>query len=43
MLPKARDFLIHARITVLRALHHGKPPPESSPRRKAAKKYRIVK
>jgi hypothetical protein len=32
-----------ARIGIMRALHHGKPAPESVPRRKAAKKYRVVR
>ena len=30
------------RIAVLKALNHGKPSPASEPRRKAAKKHRII-
>jgi hypothetical protein len=32
-----------ARIAMLRALHHGEPDPEITPRRKRAKRYRIVR
>jgi hypothetical protein len=39
---EGRDFLIHARIAMLKALNHGKPDPTTTPRRKAAKKYKIV-
>jgi hypothetical protein len=35
--------LMHARIGMLTALDHGKPAPTQPPRRKAVKKYRIVK
>jgi hypothetical protein len=37
-----RDFLMHARIVVLQAIHHDDPTPAPSPRKGAAK-YRIVK
>jgi hypothetical protein len=35
--------LIHARIGMLKALSHGKPEPAPTPRRKAVKKYKIVR
>jgi hypothetical protein len=38
---EGRDFLMHARIGMMRALYRNLPPPE--PRRKRAKAYRIVK
>jgi hypothetical protein len=37
---EGRDFRMHARIAVLRALNHGRPDP--APRRKRAKAYRIL-
>jgi hypothetical protein len=40
---EGRNFIMHARIAVLKALNHGKPSPASEPRRKAFKKYRIVR
>jgi hypothetical protein len=40
---EGRNFIMHARIAVLRALHHDKPAPDTPPRRKAVKKYRIAK
>lgn len=39
---EGRDFLMHARIGMLRALNHGKPDPASAPRRKRAKTYKII-
>lgn len=39
---EGRDFLFHARIAVLQALNHGKPPPVE-PRKKAAKAFRIIR
>lgn len=39
---EGRDFLMHAHIAVLKALHHGKPAPPAS-RRKRAKTYRILR
>lgn len=32
-----------AHMAVLKAMWHGKEPPETEPRRKAAKRYRIVR
>jgi hypothetical protein len=43
MAAEDRGPMMHAHIGMLQALSHGKPSPESSPRRKAAKKYRIAK
>ena len=40
---EGRNFIMHARIAVLKALNHGKPSPASEPRRKAVKKYRVVR
>jgi hypothetical protein len=40
---EGRDFLLHARVAVLRALNHGKPNPELVPRQKQAKAYRIIR
>lgn len=40
---EGHDFLMHARIAMLRALNHGRPRPATEPRRKAAKTYRIVR
>jgi hypothetical protein len=37
------DFLMHARMGLLRALNHGKPVPAITPRGKPAKAYRIVR
>jgi len=31
-----------ARIAILRALNHRKPDPEITPRRKRAKRYRVI-
>jgi hypothetical protein len=39
---EGRDFLMHARIAMLRALNHGKPAPAPE-RKKLVKKYRIVR
>jgi hypothetical protein len=39
---EGRDFLMHARIGMLRALNAGKPNPDVTPRAKKAKAYRIV-
>ena len=38
---EGRNFAMHARIAVLRALNHGLPDPKTEPRRKAVK-HRIV-
>jgi hypothetical protein len=43
MAAEDRGPLMHARIAMLQALSHGKPAPTQLPRRKAVKKYRIVK
>nr|WP_249149150.1 hypothetical protein [Bradyrhizobium manausense] len=32
-----------ARIGIMRALNSGKPPPDSGPRRKKAKAYRVIR
>ena len=40
---EGRDFLMHARIEMLRALNAGKPNPDVTPRGKKAKAYRIVR
>ncbi|WP_334410421.1 hypothetical protein [Bradyrhizobium sp. AZCC 1721] len=39
---EGRDFLMHGRIGVLRALNAGKPNPDVTPRVKRAKAYRIA-
>jgi hypothetical protein len=40
---EGQDFLMHARIAMLKALHHGQPPPEPGPRRKRARAYKILR
>lgn len=40
---EGRDFPMHARVAMLRAINHGKPDPEMPPRRKAVKRYRIIR
>jgi hypothetical protein len=40
---EGRNFTMHARIAVLKALNHGLPDPKTEPRRKAIKKHRIVR
>jgi hypothetical protein len=40
---EGRNFITHARIAVLKALNHGEPEPKTEPRRKAVKKYGIVR
>jgi hypothetical protein len=42
MAAEDRGPMMHAHIGLLQALNHGKPASDT-PRRKAAKKYRIVK
>jgi len=37
---EGRDLLFHARVAVLRALHHDEPDP--TPRRKQAKSYTAI-
>jgi hypothetical protein len=39
---EGRDFLLHARVGVLRALNAGKPNPDVTPRGKKSKAYRIA-
>lgn len=36
------DVLL-ARVGMLKAMNHGKPEPAKEPRRKAAKKYRVIR
>jgi hypothetical protein len=40
---EGRNFSMHARIAVLRALNHGLPDPKTEPRRRAVKKYRMIR
>lgn len=40
---EGRDFLMHARIAVLRSLNHDRPPPEPAKRRKPARRYTILR
>lgn len=40
---EGRGPLLHASIGMNKALNFGKPEPEKAPRRKAVKKYRIVR
>ncbi|MFY9952029.1 hypothetical protein [Bradyrhizobium sp.] len=40
---EGRNFIMHARIAVLKALNHGLPDPKTEPRRKRAKANRIVR
>jgi hypothetical protein len=40
---EGRDFVMHARIGMLRALNHGKPAPAPEPRRKLVKTYQVIK
>ncbi|MGB6396498.1 MAG: hypothetical protein WBF73_12530 [Bradyrhizobium sp.] len=40
---EGRNFIMHARIAVLKALNHGLPDPKTEPRRKAVKKHRIIR
>ena len=40
---EGRDFLMHARIAMLQAIHHGQPEPRRKAVKKRAKKYRIVR
>lgn len=43
MAAEGRGPMLHARIAMLRAMHHGKPKPEKEPRRKAVKVMRIIR
>lgn len=40
---EGRDFLMHARIAMLRAINHGRPPPGPRRRGKRAKAYRVIR
>ena len=40
---EGRNFVMHARIAVLRALNHSLPDPKTEPRRKVLKKHRIIR
>ncbi|SIO51867.1 hypothetical protein SAMN05443247_07068 [Bradyrhizobium erythrophlei] len=40
---EGRDLLFHARVAVLRALHHDEPDPAATPRRKQTKRYKVVR
>jgi hypothetical protein len=41
---EGRYLVLHARIAMLRALHHGKPPPAPSlPSRKPAKRFNVIR
>lgn len=40
---EGRDFRMHAHIAMMQAIHHGRPEPPREPRKKRAKKYRIVR
>lgn len=40
---EGRGLLMFAHVGMLQALHAGKPEPPITPRRQAAKKYRIVR
>jgi hypothetical protein len=39
---EGRDFVMHARIAMLRAINHGRPAP-IEPRRKRAKAFKIIR
>jgi uncharacterized protein YndB with AHSA1/START domain len=40
---EGRDLLFHARVAVLRALHHDEPDPAATPRRKQTKAFKVVR
>lgn len=40
---EGRDFVMHARIAVLKAISHGRPEPPAEPRRKRAKAFKIIR
>ena len=42
LLPMRSVIVMMARIAILRALNHRKPDPEITPRRKRAKRYRVI-
>lgn len=39
---EGRGPRLHARIAMLKAIHHGEPPPAPGPRKKSPKKFRII-
>lgn len=41
--PGNGPWIDFARMAMMQALHHGEPPRLPEPRRKAAKKYRLIK
>jgi hypothetical protein len=43
MAAEDRGPMMHAHIGMLQALSHGKPAPDQPPRRRAVKKYRVVR
>lgn len=43
MAAEKRGPRLHAQIAMNRALNHGRPDPVKTPRRKAAKKYRVIR
>lgn len=40
---EGREPLLHARIAMLKAINHGKPPPAPAPRARRAKAFRIIR
>lgn len=40
---EGRDLIFHARVAVMKALTHDKPPPAPEPRRKAVRKFRVIR
>ena len=40
---EGRNFIMHARIGMMRALNAGKPDPATTPRRKGGKVYRVIR
>jgi hypothetical protein len=40
---EGRDFVMHARIAMLQAIHHGEPEPRREPRRKRTKVYKVIR
>jgi hypothetical protein len=43
MAAEGRGPLLHARVGMLRAIHHGRPKPQPAQRARRAKAYRIVR
>jgi hypothetical protein len=40
---EGRDFMLHARVEMLRAMNHAKPKPAAAARRKPTNTYKIVR